>query len=102
MSRAIQANSMANQRILIVNDDGIEAQGLAELEAVAREFSDDVWVVAPDGERSGASHAISLSVPTRVKELGDKRFAVQGTPADCVILAAVSYTHLTLPTKRIV
>jgi 5'-nucleotidase len=78
---------MTGPRILIVNDDGIEAQGLAELETIAREFTNEVWVVAPDGERSGASHAISLSTPTRVRQIGERRFAVQGTPADCVILA---------------
>lgn len=78
---------MTKPRILIVNDDGVEAQGLFELEAVARKFTDDVWVVAPDGERSGFSHAISLSTPTRVRQLEPRRFAVQGTPADCVILA---------------
>ena len=78
---------MSKHRILLVNDDGIHSQGLALLEALAREISDDVWVVAPDEEKSGASHAISLSVPLRVRQLGDKRYAVKGTPADCVILA---------------
>lgn len=78
---------MSKHRILLVNDDGIHAQGLVLLEALAREITDDVWIVAPDEEKSGASHAISLSVPLRVRQLGEKRYAVKGTPADCVILA---------------
>jgi 5'-nucleotidase len=75
------------QRVLIVNDDGIHAHGLELLESLAREFTDDVWVVAPDEEKSGASHSISLSMPLRVRKLANKRYAVKGTPADCVLLA---------------
>lgn len=74
-------------RILLVNDDGIHAEGLALLEELARTFSEDVWVVAPDEEKSGAAHSISLSVPLRCRQLGEKRFAVKGTPADCVMMA---------------
>ena len=74
-------------RILLVNDDGIHSEGLELLAEIAREFTDDVWIVAPDEEKSGASHAISLSVPLRVRQLGEKKFAVKGTPADCVLLA---------------
>jgi 5'-nucleotidase len=74
-------------RILLVNDDGIHSEGLELLAEIASEFTDDVWIVAPDEEKSGASHAISLSVPLRVRQLGDKKFAVKGTPADCVLLA---------------
>lgn len=74
-------------RILCTNDDGIHAEGLAVLEAIARAFSDDVWVVAPESEQSGASRALSLSAPVRVRPAGDKRFAVTGTPSDCVAIA---------------
>jgi len=74
-------------RILISNDDGIHAQGLAVLEAIARELTDDVWVVAPETEQSGASHSLTMHRPLRVRELGPKRFAVDGTPTDCVLLA---------------
>ncbi|MFN6977894.1 MAG: 5'/3'-nucleotidase SurE, partial [Gemmobacter sp.] len=52
-------------RILIVNDDGIHADGIKLLERIARRYSDDVWVVAPDEEKSGASHSISMHVPVR-------------------------------------
>ena len=74
-------------RILITNDDGIHAEGLQALERIARTLSDDVWIVAPELEQSGASRALTLSLPLRVRDLGDQRFAVAGTPTDCVLLA---------------
>ena len=74
-------------RILVTNDDGIHAPGLAVLEGIARSLSDDVWVVAPESEQSGASHSLSLSNPIRMRELDDRHFAVLGTPADCVLMA---------------
>jgi 5'-nucleotidase len=74
-------------RILVTNDDGIHAEGLAVLEKIARSLSDDVWVVAPETEQSGASRALTLSDPIRVRRLDARRFAVVGTPTDCVLLA---------------
>jgi 5'-nucleotidase len=74
-------------RILVTNDDGVNAEGIKALERIARILTDDVWVVAPEVEQSGASRAITLSSPLRVRPLGDKRYAVSGTPADCVLLA---------------
>jgi len=77
----------ADTRILITNDDGIEAPGIKVLEEMVREFTDDVWVIAPDHERSGASHSISLHVPIRVRRVSEKGYAVLGTPTDCVLMA---------------
>lgn len=74
-------------RILLTNDDGIQAEGLQLLEQIAKSISKDVWVVAPEIEQSGASHSLSLHAPVRVKEYGPKRFSVTGTPTDCVLLA---------------
>ncbi|KQS56452.1 stationary phase survival protein SurE [Brevundimonas sp. Leaf363] len=74
-------------RILLTNDDGIEAEGLACLERIARVLSDDVWVCAPAVEQSGKGRGITLTEPLRVNRLGDQRFAVTGTPTDCVVLA---------------
>jgi 5'-nucleotidase len=74
-------------RILVTNDDGIHAPGLETLERIARATSDDVWVVAPETEQSGASHSISLADPLRIRKIGERRFAVQGSPADCVVMA---------------
>jgi 5'-nucleotidase len=73
-------------RILLTNDDGIHAEGLAALERIAARLSDDVWICAPDAERSGASRALTLADPIRVRELGPRRFSTTGTPTDCVML----------------
>ncbi len=74
-------------RILVTNDDGIHAEGLAVLETIAGALSDDVWVCAPEAEQSGASRALTLSEPLRVRRVDPRRFAVRGTPTDCVMLA---------------
>jgi 5'-nucleotidase len=73
-------------RILLTNDDGIHAPGLEILERIARELSDDIWIIAPEVERSGASRGVTLTDPIRVRAIGEKRFATTGTPTDCVIL----------------
>ena len=73
-------------RILVTNDDGIHAPGLAACEEIARALSDDVWVVAPESDQSGVSHSLSLNDPLRLREIGPRHFAVKGTPTDCVIM----------------
>src|SRR6202008_448662 len=75
-------------RILVTNDDGIHAPGLAACEEIARALSDDVWVVAPEYDQSGVSHSLSLNDPLRLRKLGERHFAVKGTPTDCVIMGA--------------
>ena len=74
-------------RILLTNDDGIHAPGLEVLEGIAAELSDDVWVCAPSEENSGAGHSLTLHMPVRLVQHGDKRFSVSGTPTDAVNLA---------------
>ena len=74
-------------RILLTNDDGVDAEGLAALERIARALSDDIWVVAPQEEQSGKGRGITLTEPLRVNRLGEQKFAVTGTPTDCVVLA---------------
>ena len=74
-------------RILLTNDDGIHAHGLTLLESIANELSDDVTVVAPEYDQSGVAHSLSLSDPLRLREIGPRRFALKGTPTDCVIMA---------------
>jgi 5'-nucleotidase len=74
-------------RILVTNDDGIHAPGLKVLEKIARSLSDDVWVVTPESEHSGASHALTLRRPLQIHKLGPRRYATSGTPTDCVLLA---------------
>lgn len=78
---------LSKTRILVTNDDGIHAQGLKVLEKIARSLSDDVWVVAPEMEQSAASHSLTINRPLRLRKLEEKRFTVDGTPTDCVLLA---------------
>ncbi len=73
-------------RILLVNDDGIDAPGIILLEKIARTFTDDIWVVAPDEEKSGAGHSLSTYHPMRVLQRDERHFAVKGTPTDCALL----------------
>ena len=73
-------------RILLTNDDGIEATGLGVLEKIATDLTDDVWVVAPETDNSGASHSLTLAEPLRMRELDKRHYAVKGTPTDCVIM----------------
>ncbi|HUD88892.1 MAG TPA: 5'/3'-nucleotidase SurE [Xanthobacteraceae bacterium] len=75
-------------RILITNDDGIHAEGLDVCEKIARALSDDVWVIAPEYDQSGVAHSLSLNDPLRLREVGERRFAVRGTPTDCIIMGA--------------
>ncbi|MDO9367922.1 MAG: 5'/3'-nucleotidase SurE [Sphingopyxis sp.] len=74
-------------RILITNDDGYHAPGMAVLEAIARELSDDIWVCAPAEEQSGAGHSLTLSRPVRIREHGPRRWSCSGTPTDSVMMA---------------
>src|SRR5918993_1480488 len=74
-------------RILLTNDDGINARGLDLLETVARRFSDDIWLVAPAEEQSGAGHSLTLTRPLRLRRHSERRFSVTGTPTDAVMMA---------------
>lgn len=76
-------------RILVSNDDGIHAPGLEISERVAASLSDDVWVVAPETEQSGASHSLTLTQPLRLRRITPRRYAVQGTPTDSVMMAVL-------------
>lgn len=84
-------------RILLTNDDGYHAPGLKVLEAIAAAISDDVWIVAPADEQSGAGHSLTLSRPIRVRKHSDKRYAVAGTPTDAVMMALAKIMKDTPP-----
>lgn len=75
-----------SERILLSNDDGIQAPGLRVLETIAQGLSSEVWICAPEGEQSGAGHSLTTRRPLRLRELGERRYAVDGTPTDCVLL----------------
>ena len=90
--------AISTARILISNDDGIDAEGLGVLERVARQFSDDVWVISPETEQSGAGHSLTLTRPLRIREVSEKRWAVDGTPTDCIMMAVNKIMVGNLPT----
>lgn len=74
-------------KILLTNDDGVHARGLAVLERIARTLSDDITIVAPLEEQSGKGRSLSLTEPVRLRTFGERRFAVTGTPTDAVMMA---------------
>ncbi|MFM6933343.1 MAG: 5'/3'-nucleotidase SurE [Novosphingobium sp.] len=73
-------------RILLTNDDGINAPGLNVLERIARQFSDDIWICAPSEEQSGAGHSLTLTRPVRLHKHAERRFSVSGTPTDALTM----------------
>jgi 5'-nucleotidase len=85
-------------RILVSNDDGIDAPGIKLLETIARELSPEVWVVAPEMEQSGAGHSLTTRRPIRLTEIGPHRYIVDGTPTDCVLLGLKRLLRGRLPT----
>ena len=78
---------LSDARVLISNDDGIRAPGLKVLEKVMRRLAREVWVVAPDTEQSAASHSLTMRRPLYLRQVGRRRFTVDGTPTDCVLIA---------------
>jgi 5'-nucleotidase len=87
---------LSRARILVSNDDGINAPGLKVLERIAKSLSDDVWIVAPESEQSASGHSLTLTLPLRVRRISRRRFAVNGTPTDSVLLGV---QHI-VPGKR--
>jgi len=79
--------NLARARVLISNDDGVHAPGLKVLEKIMKRLAREVWVVAPETEQSAASHSLTLRRPLRIRKLSARRFAVDGTPTDAVLLA---------------
>jgi 5'-nucleotidase len=78
---------LAKARVLISNDDGIDAPGLKLLEKLMRGLANEVWVVAPQTEQSAAGHSLTMRRPLFVRRVSRRRFTVDGTPTDCVLLA---------------
>ena len=74
-------------RVLLTNDDGIDADGLTHLKTIAAQVADEVWVVAPEQDQSGSSHSVTLHDPIRCRRLGDRHYSISGTPSDCVLMA---------------
>lgn len=88
MAAAKKTLNLKSARVLITNDDGINAPGIKMLEKLARKLCGEVWVVAPETEQSAAGHSLTLRRPLRIRKLSLRRFAIDGTPTDSVLLAA--------------
>ena len=78
---------LGSLRILLTNDDGIGAPGLKILRRIAARITDDIWICAPEAEQSGAGHSLSLMAPLRLRHISGRRYSVDGTPTDCVLMA---------------
>lgn len=78
---------ISRARVLISNDDGIHAPGIKALTRAVKKLAREVWVVAPETEQSATAHSLTLRRPLRIRKMGPRRFAVDGTPTDCVLLA---------------
>jgi 5'-nucleotidase len=78
--------NLKNASVLISNDDGINAPGLKTLERIIKPLFKEVWVVAPETEQSASSHSVTLRNPLRIRKISNRRFGVNGTPVDSVLL----------------
>ncbi|MEQ8664296.1 MAG: 5'/3'-nucleotidase SurE [Rhodospirillales bacterium] len=78
---------LSRARVLITNDDGIHAPGIKTLARAVKRLAREVWVVAPETEQSATAHSLTLRRPLRIRKAGPRRFAIDGTPTDCVLLA---------------
>ncbi len=87
MVERVKAKGVENTRILVTNDDGVYAPGIEVLKRIALTLSPDIWTVAPEHEKSGAGHSLTLHRPLRLNEVGPRKYAVNGTPTDCVLIA---------------
>ncbi|MAF94537.1 MAG: 5'/3'-nucleotidase SurE [Rhodospirillaceae bacterium] len=83
---AAKGLKLSKARVLVSNDDGIDAPGLKLLEKVLSPLAREVWVAAPETEQSAASHSLTLRRPLRIRRLSERRFALDGTPTDCVLM----------------
>ncbi len=77
---------LSKARVLVSNDDGINAPGLKLLEKVLAPLVGEIWVVAPETEQSATSHSLTLRRPLRIRNVSEHRFAIDGTPTDCVLM----------------
>jgi 5'-nucleotidase len=89
---------LGKARILVTNDDGIDAPGIKLLERIARKIARDVWVVAPESEQSAVSHGLTIRRPLRIRRISPRHFAIDGTPTDCVLLAVQKVMRRHRPT----
>ena len=87
MQFILNPRSLKDARVLVTNDDGYDAEGIKLLTEIAESLAKEVWVVAPSEENSGAGHSLTVRRSIDVSQLSDRKFSVDGTPTDCVIIA---------------
>ena len=87
MQFILNRRSLKDARVLVTNDDGYDAEGIKLLTEIAESLAKEVWVVAPSEENSGAGHSLTVRRSIDVSQLSDRKFSVDGTPTDCVIIA---------------
>lgn len=97
MAQASKTPAAKKPRILLSNDDGINAPGMKCLVRIAKQLTSDIWIVAPETEQSGASHSLTLHHPLRLRQITKRKYAVTGTPTDCVVLAVAEIMKDSLP-----
>jgi 5'-nucleotidase len=85
--RSNPALNFSRARVLVSNDDGINAPGLKLLEKILAPLVGEIWVVAPETEQSATSHSLTLRRPLRIRQVSERRYAVDGTPTDSVLMA---------------
>ncbi len=90
--------SLLLRRVLLTNDDGIDSAGLAVLTEVAEKIADEVWVIAPQQDQSGMAQSISINAPLRGQRRGERKWAIGGTPSDCVVLGLSHFLKKHPPT----
>lgn len=95
-------NDLAIDRLLLTNDDGINSKGFKVLEAIAKEIAKEVWIFAPCKNFSGASHSVTFKKAIFVQQLDERKFSVDGTPSDCVLIALGHFLMRTPPTLTLV
>ena len=87
MQFILNPRNLKDARVLVTNDDGYDAEGIKLLTEIAESLAKEVWVVAPSEENSGAGHSLTVRRSIDVSQLSDRKFSVDGTPTDCVIIA---------------
>ena len=87
MQFILNRRNLKDARVLVTNDDGYNAEGIKLLTEIAESLAKEVWVVAPSEENSGAGHSLTVRRSIDVSQLSDRKFSVDGTPTDCVIIA---------------
>lgn len=84
-------------RVLISNDDGVYAPGIAVLEKITASITSDIWVIAPENNQSAVAHSLSIKSPIKIHQISERKYSVNGTPTDSVLIGIESVLKETMP-----